>query len=116
MEGILIWSSRVVGDLDPRFVLRGIVVDVEIRTLIKSVMKGLGSWCSEIVMNVGKAMAVAPSELHALLEDLLRGKSALLTRSTDSPRLVAGAWLSVRMKLELQMVDEGAYNIGEEIK
>lgn len=79
-------------------------------------MQGLGCWCRKIIMNVGKAEAIAPSELHPLLEDLLRGRSVLLTRSTDSPRRVAEAWLSVSMVLELQMVDEGAYRIGEEIR
>lgn len=67
-------------------------------------------------MNVDEAMTVALSEPHALLEDLLRGKSVLLTQSTESPRLVAEAWPSVRMELGLQMIDEGTYNIGREIK
>lgn len=71
-------------------------------------MERLGSWCREVVVNVRNAMAVAQSELHALLKDSLQGRSALLTRSTDSPRLVAEAWLSVNMELELQTVDEGA--------
>lgn len=30
VEGILVWGPRVIGDLDPRFTLRGSVVDVEI--------------------------------------------------------------------------------------
>lgn len=30
VEGILVWGPRIVGDLDPRFVLRGIMIDVEI--------------------------------------------------------------------------------------
>lgn len=36
-------------------------------------MAGLESWCREIVVNIRKAMAFALSELHALLQDLLRG-------------------------------------------
>jgi len=43
IECILKRCSRVIGDLNPGFVLGSIVVDVEIRALVESMMDGLGS-------------------------------------------------------------------------
>lgn len=55
-EGILVRSSWIVGDFDSRSVLRDIVIDVQVGTLLKSVMDGLGARWRKIIMNVCKAM------------------------------------------------------------
>lgn len=68
LKGILILGPWVIGDLDPRFILRDIMVDVQVGTLIKSVMERFGCWCREIVMNIGEAMTLALSERHPLSE------------------------------------------------
>lgn len=43
IECILKRCSGVIGDLNPGFVLGSIVVDIEIRALVESMMDGLGS-------------------------------------------------------------------------
>lgn len=55
IECILKRRSGVIGDLNPGLVLSSIVVDVEIRALVESMMDGLGSRLCEVGMDVREA-------------------------------------------------------------
>lgn len=55
VERVLVWSSGIVGDFDPRLVLRGIMIDIEVGTFIKPMMDRFGGWSREIVVEVGEA-------------------------------------------------------------
>lgn len=55
IECILKRRSGVIGDLNPGLVLGSIVIDVEIRALVESMMDGLGSRLCEIGMDVREA-------------------------------------------------------------
>lgn len=66
VECILVWRSWIIGNLDSRLVLSGIVVDVQVGTLVKAMMERLWGRRSEVVMDVGKTMAARQSAtLHS---------------------------------------------------
>lgn len=55
IECVLKRRSGVIGDLNPGLVLSSIVIDVEIRALVESMMDGFGSRLCEIGMDVCEA-------------------------------------------------------------
>jgi len=63
VECILVRGSWIIGDLKSRLVLRGIMIDVQIRTLIKAMMERPWGRRSEVVMDVGETMAVSSQTL-----------------------------------------------------
>lgn len=58
MKGILVGSAWTVRDLDPSLALRGIVVDVEIRALVKAVVERSRGGRSEVIVDVRIATGV----------------------------------------------------------
>jgi hypothetical protein len=53
---ILGWRSSIVGNLDPPTLAHGVVVEIDIGALIKSVVRGLLGWWGEVVMDVCEAV------------------------------------------------------------
>ena len=56
-DGILVGRAGVVGNLQPTLALTGITQDIDIRTLVESVVKRLCAWRREEVVDVGEALA-----------------------------------------------------------
>lgn len=59
VECILFRRSWVIGDLDSRLILRGIMVDIQVGTFIKAMMKWLWGWRREIVVDVRETIAIS---------------------------------------------------------
>ena len=98
IECILVGSPGVVCDLKACLVLSSIVVNVDVRALIESVVEGFGGRRSEIIVDVGKAIEFTQSELSRVsIDDVCGGKSAPLTPSKEPPRRVVEAWLGVSL-------------------
>lgn len=69
IECILVGSPGVVCDLEACLVFGSIVVNVDVRALIESVVEGFGGRRSEIIVDVGKAIEFTQSELSRVSID-----------------------------------------------
>ena len=56
-NGILVRRAGIVGNLQPALALIGIMQDIDVRTLVESMVKRLCAWRREEVVDVGEALA-----------------------------------------------------------
>ena len=54
-KGILVWCACMVGYLYPALLLHGVVVQVDIASLVEAVVRGRVGRRREVVVNVGEA-------------------------------------------------------------
>lgn len=68
-ECILFRRSRIVRNLDPGFVLGGVMINIEVRAFVKTVVvwQRSSGWLCEIVMNIGEP------DLSSIRQDLKHG-------------------------------------------
>ena len=55
-KGILVWGSGVVCNLHAPSLAHGVVVEIDIGALIKSVVRGLVGWRGKVVMDICEAV------------------------------------------------------------